>query len=174
MNTDLHFSSNSEEWLTPRYLFDYFNNIYSFELDPCSTAENALCPEFYTVEDDGLAKPWAGKRVFMNPPYGRDIEKWVKKAYSEALYHDALVVCLLPARTDTTWFWDYCQHGAIRFLQGRVKFSGHKNCAPFPSMIVIFKRHECYKHLMLNDHAQDFFIYSHKEIKTQQLNLSKE
>lgn len=138
MNTDLHFSSESMEWNTPKYLFDTFNKTYNFDLDPCATPENTLCEKFYTTHEDGLAQSWANHRVFLNPPYGKDIGKWVKKALKEATDHHAVVVCLLPARTDTKWFWDYCQHGIIQFLQGRVNFSNHKNNAPFPSMIVTF------------------------------------
>ena len=78
---------------------------------------------------------WSNEIVFMNPPYGKDIYNWVKKAYESK----ALVVCLLPARTDTKWFHEYCLKGSIRFLKGRLKFSKSKNSAPFPSMIVIFK-----------------------------------
>jgi site-specific DNA-methyltransferase (adenine-specific) len=76
----------------------------------------------------------------MNPPYGREIAKWVKKAWEES-EKGCKVVCLLPARTDTKWFHDYCyQYGRITFIKGRIKFSNHKHNAPFPSMIVIFGR----------------------------------
>jgi hypothetical protein len=75
----------------------------------------------------------------MNPPYGREIGKWIKKAYEESL-NGCTVVCLLPSRTDTRWFWDYILGKAeIRFIKGRLKFGGHKNAAPFPSMIVIYR-----------------------------------
>ena len=140
MNKDLHFSSKKDSWLTPKYIFNYFDRAYSFDLDPCATAENALCKRYFTIEQDGLLQSWTDCKVFLNPPYGRDIYKWVRKSYFESQNNNATVVCLLPARTDTRWFWNYCRYGLIHFLQGRVKFSNHHNCAPFPSMIVVFDK----------------------------------
>ena len=86
-----------------------------------------------------------GYRVFVNPPYGREIKKWVKKAYEEAQKPNTLVVMLIPARTDTRYFHDYIYNKAeIRFIRGRVKFideNGNEGqSAPFPSMIVIYKK----------------------------------
>jgi len=137
MNKGL-FTSKTDEWETPQELFDELNEEFNFTLDPCATKENAKCDKFYTKKENGLIQDWSGERVFMNPPYGRVIGKWVKKA-SESKAE--IVVCLLPARTDTKWFHDYIYHKAeIRFLKGRIKFGGGKNSAPFPSMIVIIKR----------------------------------
>src|SRR3990167_1926524 len=117
------YSSRTSEWETPQKLFDELNKEFHFTLDPCATKENAKCKKFYTKEDDGLSKDWLNERVFMNPPYGREIGKWVKKA-SEG----GLVVCLLPARTDTRWFHDYIYKKAnIRFIKGRFKFGNSKN-----------------------------------------------
>lgn len=84
-----------------------------------------------------MKQEWNGT-VFMNPPYGRGIGEWVKKAFDSAM-GGAVVVCLLPARTDTKWWHDYCMKGNIRFIRGRLKFGDGKNSAPFPSAIVIFK-----------------------------------
>ena len=81
-----------------------------------------------------------GEIVWCNPPYGREIGRWVQKGYEEA--ENAVVVMLLPARTDTRWFHDYCMKGKITFLRGRLKFGGSKNAAPFPSMVVEFDRRE--------------------------------
>ena len=138
MNTKLLFSSNSDMWETPQWLFDKLNSEFNFDLDVCAVPENAKCAAYYTPIMDGLNQPWYG-RCWCNPPYGRNIDKWIKKAYKS--YCDgALVVMLLPARTDTKWFHNYIYGKAeIRFILGRLKFSGHKNSAPFPSMIVIFK-----------------------------------
>jgi len=81
-----------------------------------------------------------GYNVFCNPPYGKEIEKWVKKSYEESQKERTTIVMLIPARTDTAWFHKYIYNKAeIRFLKGRLKFSESKNSAPFPSMIVIFK-----------------------------------
>lgn len=132
--TQTMFSSATDLWATPQHLFDSLNATYSFTLDPCATAENAKCAKFYTEADDGLAQNWDGETVFMNPPYGREISKWVKKAVSS----QAVVVMLLPARTDTAWFHDYLYNKCdIYLLRGRLKFGDAKNSAPFPSMIVV-------------------------------------
>lgn len=133
------FASNSDEWETPQKLFDELDKEFHFQLDPCATKENAKCESYYTGIDNGLELSWYWARaVFMNPPYGRKIYTWVRKAYRESK-RGTTVVCLLPARTDTKWFHDYCLRGEIRFIKGRLKFSGQKNSAPFPSMIVIFR-----------------------------------
>ena len=136
----VHFSSKSNEWTTPQYLFDELNDEFNFTLDPCATDENAKCSKYFTIEDDGLSKDWSNDVVFMNPPYGREIKKWIKKAYEESL-NGATVVCLIPARTDTTYWHDFIFGKAndIRFLRGRLKFGNSKNSAPFPSAIVIYE-----------------------------------
>jgi phage N-6-adenine-methyltransferase len=135
-NLAVHYSSASVEWETPQWLFEQLSNEFGgFNTDVCATVENAKCNHFWTQGEDGLTKQWRGN-CWMNPPYGREIAKWVKKAYES----DALVVCLLPARTDTAWWHDYCTKGEIRFLRGRLKFSGHKRNAPFPNAIVIFEQ----------------------------------
>ena len=103
MNTEVMFSSKSNEWATPQALFDELDREFHFTLDPCATPENAKCRKFYTIEDDGLSKDWSGETVFCNPPYGREISKWVEKAAASA----TTTVMLIPARTDTTYFHDY-------------------------------------------------------------------
>ena len=131
-------SSKTSEWSTPQDLFDRLNAEFGpFDLDPCATKGNAKCEKFFSFGDYSLDKEWTG-RVFMNPPYGREIGKWIEKAYRSARDSGALVVCLLPARTDTRWWHDYCMKGTIRFLRGRLKFGGCRNSAPFPSAVVIF------------------------------------
>ena len=131
------FTSNTDVWATPKKFFDELNKEFNFTLDPCSNSENAKCSKFFTEKENGLIQNWDNEIVFMNPPYGREISKWVKKA-SEA--RGGLVVCLLPARTDTKYFHDYIYGKAeIRFIKGRLKFGDSKNSAPFPSMVVIFK-----------------------------------
>ena len=131
-------SSNTPEWSTPQSFFDELNREFHFTLDPCSTHENAKCELHYTKEDDGLSQDWGGHVVFCNPPYGRELPKWVKKCYDESRHAD--VVMLIPARTDTRWFHDYIYGKAeIRFIKGRLKFNDRKSNAPFPSMVVIFR-----------------------------------
>lgn len=134
------FTSKTPEWATPRAFFDALNAEFHFDLDPCATPENAKCPRFFTANDDGLARHWTG-RVFMNPPYGRGIGQWVAKAFQAVAGGGAdLVVCLLPARTDTRWWHDICMKGEVRFVRGRLKFGDGKNSAPFPSAVVIFRK----------------------------------
>lgn len=139
INTGL-FTSNTPEWSTPKDLFDKLNKEFNFNLDPCATKDNAKCKEFYTKEDDGLSKNWNFKNVFCNPPYGKVLSDWVKKS-SEC--RGGVVVMLIPARTDTRYFHQYIYNQVgveIRFIKGRLKFGDSKNSAPFPSMIVIFRR----------------------------------
>jgi site-specific DNA-methyltransferase (adenine-specific) len=133
------FSSATPEWETPQELFDGLNEKHHFNLDPASTDQNAKCENHFTKLDDGLSKNWGGQSVWLNPPYGREIGKWVRKAYEESLKPGTTVVCLLPARTDTAWFHDYCAKGDVEFIRGRLKFGGSKQNAPFPSMIVTFE-----------------------------------
>jgi len=137
MHRDVFASSATCEWATPQELFDRLNAQYHFETDVCATAENAKCGKFYTKEQDGLKQDWGGV-CWMNPPYGKEIGKWMEKAYTESRTAGATVVCLVPARTDTTWWHDYAMKGNIQFLRGRLKFGGCKNSAPFPSAIVVF------------------------------------
>lgn len=132
--------SNTNEWETPLWLFKTLNNEYHFDLDPCSTDDNAKCKRHFTAEQDGLKQEWSG-RVFMNPPYGRVIAKWVKKAYESVMGGGTQIcVCLLPSRTDTAWFHEYCMKGEVWFVKGRLRFNNSKENAPFPSMIVIFDK----------------------------------
>lgn len=138
---NIHFSSKTEEWATPQAFFDDLNEEFLFNLDPCATKENTKCKDYYTKGQNGLELNWWGA-VFMNPPYGREIGKWVKKASEESKKNCRAIVCLLPARTDTKYFHEYIYNKPnveIRFIKGRLKFGDSKNSAPFPSMIVIFK-----------------------------------
>jgi phage N-6-adenine-methyltransferase len=134
---NIHFSSKTDMWATPQAFFDKYNEIYKFDTDVCAIAENAKCQKYFTPEENGLSQEWTGK-CWMNPPYGREIKKWVKKAYESSL-DGATVVCLLPARTDTAWWHDYCINGKIEFIRGRLKFGNAKTSAPFPSAVVTFK-----------------------------------
>lgn len=131
------YSSASDEWATPQHLFDRLHAQYGFTLDPCSTHQNAKCTKHYTRAEDGLSQSWADEVVWMNPPYGRGIGAWVRKAYEESL-RGATAVCLLPGRTDTKWFWDWCCYGTVEFVRGRLRFGAATNSAPFPSILVYF------------------------------------
>ena len=145
----VHYSSKTPEWETPQGLFNELNKEFGFQLDVCASDDNWKCAEYFTKEQDGLSQNWRGRVCWMNPPYGREIGKWVEKAYIE---HDTpgesyglrptVIVGLLPARTDTRWFHKYIYNKPtveIRFLKGRLKFGNSKNSAPFPSMIVVWR-----------------------------------
>lgn len=137
MKSTIVFSSVKSEWETPQPLFDKLNEQYHFTLDACATQKNAKCARYFTQEDDALQQEWTG-RIFMNPPYGKgQTARWVKKAYESSL-QGAFVVCLIPARTDTPWWHDYCLKGEIIFIRGRLRFSGTRQPAPFPSVLVVF------------------------------------
>ena len=136
MNNDLMFSSKTDKWATPQDFFDKLNNEFKFQLDVCADENNHKCARFFTKEQDGLLQEWGGARVWCNPPYGRGVEEWVKKCSK-----CDLAVMLLPARTDTKWFHEYIYGKAeIRFVRGRLKFGNQENSAPFPSMVVVFKK----------------------------------
>lgn len=137
MNTELMFSSKTDLWATPQDFFNKLNNEFWFTLDPCSTEDNHKCDKYFTKEQDGLKQSRDNEIVYCNPPYGRELKKWVKK-WSEI--KKGITVMLLPARTDTSRFHDYIYNKAeIRFVKGRLKFWWSKNSAPFPSMVVIFR-----------------------------------
>lgn len=156
MNPSL-FSSTDQTWETPQNFFEALDRRFCFDLDVCATPLTAKTPRycvppeavrawgaysFYRVFPralvDGLAQSWAGHRCWMNPPYGREISAWVEKARMEAA-KGALVVGLLPARTDARWWQEHVQGQAdVRFLAGRLKFGNAKSSAPFPSAISVW------------------------------------
>tara|TARA_R100001369_G_scaffold55316_1_gene82222 strand:+ start:624 stop:1061 length:438 start_codon:yes stop_codon:yes gene_type:complete len=131
-------TSTTDLWSTPQDFFNKYNKAYNFDLDVCATKDNAKCNKYYTIEDDGLDQDWKGT-VWMNPPYGREIGKWMKKASESYGKGKAKsIVCLVPSRTDTKWWHDYAMQGKITFIKGRLKFGNATNSAPFPSAIVVF------------------------------------
>lgn len=147
MNTNLMFSSVSDEWETPIEFFNLLDAEFHFTLDPCCQEDTHKCNKYYTSAMNGLDKSWKGETVFCNPPYGRQIGIWVQKCYEESLQPNTTVVMLIPARTDTRWFHNYIyqkNNVEVRFLKGRLKFKNrllpnNNDAAPFPSMVVIFR-----------------------------------
>lgn len=131
------FSSNTDVWATPVSFFNRMNKEFNFKIDVCALPDNAKCERYFTPEVDGLTQEW-NDTCWMNPPYGREIGKWVQKAYEDSEKYGVTIVCLLPSRTDTKWWHDYCMKGEIRLIKGRLKFGDGKNPAPFPSALVIF------------------------------------
>lgn len=119
-------------------MFGPLHEEFAFDLDVCATAGNAKCAVYFSEAQDGLTQEWFGT-AWMNPPYGREIGRWMAKAYDESL-RGVTTVCLVPARTDTAWWHDYAMKAdEIRYLRGRIRFEGAENNAPFPSAIVIFR-----------------------------------
>lgn len=139
--TKIHLKSNCHDWETSQELFDLLDSIFHFTLDPCATAENAKCKKYYTIQDDGLSKSWAGERVFVNPPFGHQISKWVKKSFLES--KNALVVLLLPVRTDTSYWHEYIfDKASVYFIKGRLYFNLHNEVSKwrstFPAAIIVY------------------------------------
>ena len=126
---------NRKDWGTPAWLFERLNAEFGFAVNVCANSDNALCPEFYDTERDALSMVWCGA-VFMNPPYGRELGAWMRKAVISAS-EGATIVALVPARTDVAWWHRYALRGEIRFIRGRLGFAGAKHSAPFPSVVVV-------------------------------------
>jgi len=135
----VHFSSRTDEWATPQDFFDELDAEFDFTLDVCASNSNAKCSCYFTRTDDGLSQPWGAERCWMNPPYGREIKTWMRKAWQSSRA-GALVVCLVPARTDTAWWHEYVAKAhEVRFVRGRLRFGNAKHAAPFPSAVVVFR-----------------------------------
>ena len=137
MNTDVMFSSATGEWETPQDLFDFLDGLFEFTLDAAASDGNAKCARYFTKEDDALVQEWNG-RVWVNPPYGREIGGFVEKGAMSSKAE--VVVMLLPCRTDTAWWHKHVMVVAkeVWLIRGRLKFGGAKNSAPFPSCVVVF------------------------------------
>ena len=131
-------TSARKDWETPHALFDELNAEFGFTLDAAANSKNKKCDRYFNRRQNGLIRFWSGI-VWVNPPFGREIDKWVKKAHRE-WKRGCTVVMLIPARTDTRWFHKYILGQAeIRFLKGRLVFVGARYNAPFPSMVVVFR-----------------------------------
>lgn len=137
-------SSAKQDWGTPWEFYRLWDSRYHFTLDVCATARNAKCALYFSPEQDGLAQDWGANSCWCNPPYGRTVGKWVKKA-RDASEAGATVVMLLPSRTDTAWWHDYVMAGTresrleVHFVRGRIRFEGAQYPAPFPSVVVVFR-----------------------------------
>ena len=142
MNTKVMFSSKTDQWATPQEFFDKLNEEFHFTLDPCADEFNHKCQKYFTAQQNGLVQDWSNEVVFCNPPYGKEIKHWVQKCFQEV--HEGgcpVAVMLIPSRTDTKWFHRYINNKAeVRFVEGRLKFGDSKNSAPFPSMVVVFRK----------------------------------
>jgi phage N-6-adenine-methyltransferase len=129
------------DWATPIDLFLELDEEFGFTLDVCASEWNRKCDRYFSVEDNALTQDWSQEICFMNPPYGKVLNDWMKKAY-ESFINGATVVCLVPAATDTAWWHNYAMKGDIRFLRGRLRFvtqEGHWQNTFLSSVIVVFK-----------------------------------
>jgi phage N-6-adenine-methyltransferase len=132
------FTSSNQEYETPQELYDYLDRIYHFTRDVCASKDNAKCNNYWAKYDDCLSKEWDGVN-WMNPPY-KDMKKYIKKAYEQR--HNAITVCLIPARTNTRWWHDWCMKGEVIFICGRPKFKGCTHGLLQPLAIVIFGKQD--------------------------------
>jgi len=137
------FDSHKQDWPTPDSLFNLLNDEFHFDFDLAADHTNAKCSAYFSVEDDALQQKWLGT-CWLNPPYGVTkprLSDWVKKAYQESEH--CTVVMLIPARTNTRWWHDYCMKATeIRFINGRPKFGDAKHGLPQPLAIVVFRQHK--------------------------------
>lgn len=130
------FASNNQSWETPDKLFEEINKEFHFTRDVCASAENKKCDLFYSEEDSCLNHTWDGIN-WMNPPY-KDMKRFIQKAFEER--HNSITVCLIPARTNTKWWHQYCMQGEVWFICGRPKFKGCIHGLPQPLALVVFGR----------------------------------
>jgi len=136
------YNGNGRHWATPPEVFGPLHSEFDFTLDPCATPANAKCQTFFTEDQNGLDQSWDGHRVFMNPPYGREVYAWTRKAREEA-ERGVLVVGLLPASTDLAWWHDdVVGRAEVRYLRGRVRFltdGPYRASGFFASVITIWQ-----------------------------------
>jgi phage N-6-adenine-methyltransferase len=136
------YNGNGRLWGTPPEVFDPLHAEFDFTLDPCAAPDTAKCSLFFTEDQNGLEKSWLGHRVFMNPPYGREIYAWTRKARLEQ-QNGVLTVGLLPAATDLSWWHeDVMGHAEVRYIRGRVRYltgGPYRASGFFASVIVIWR-----------------------------------
>lgn len=151
------FTAKQSNWATPHYIYSFLDRIFYFEHDLCADDSNAKSDSFITKRTDAFSVEWNGS-CFMNPPYGKQIKNWVRKAYLEGSREGNTIVCLIPSRTDSSWWHDYVMKSAeIWFIRKRIKFQGAKYNAPFPSCVVIFNGNEgpIVKSISINHNGND-------------------
>ena len=129
------------EWETPQNFFDALNQEFRFTIDVCASEHNAKCARFFSKQHDGLDRNWSNEIVWMNPPYDKDIRKWMRKAHIES-QRGATVVCLIQGRScDTIWWHDYVMRASeIRFIRDRLHFgfNGNYSRANISNIVVVF------------------------------------
>jgi site-specific DNA-methyltransferase (adenine-specific) len=158
----VHYSSKRPDWGTPNYLYKYFDWFMHFDVDVCADDQNHKHENYWTIKDNCLDKDWGGLSCWMNPPYGREIAPFVKKASTEGQKRATWITALLPARTDTAWWHKYVMTAStIYFIEGRIKFVGADNGAPFPSAVVIWSDPHLYSPPRITGVHRDNMINLH-------------
>lgn len=137
--TQERFKTRRDDWSTPDEFWQRLDTEFHFTCDAAASTRNTKCPFYFDKETNALVQDWSGHICWLNPPYGRQLSTWVRKAYAEARDHGATVVCLIPARTNTEWFHEYVMRGEIRFVRGRLQFGDAHHGLPLPLAVVIFK-----------------------------------
>lgn len=140
VRNDGRWHSRGSDWATPQELFDLLNKEFHFTLDVCASDWNTKCERFFSEKENGLTQDWGKEVCFMNPPYGKVLNDWMKKAYESSL-DGAIIVCLVPSATDTKWWHEYAMKGEIRYLRGRPRFEtkeGSWQQTFSPSVIIVF------------------------------------
>lgn len=131
-------TSNNADWETPDHLFNALHDEFRFTIDAAASMENRKIKNFFSIHQDAFRLQWRGV-VWLNCPYGKEMGRWMEKAKRSTVDNSATVVCLVPARTDTNWWFDHARFGEVRFLKGRLRFKGAPTSAPFPSALIIFR-----------------------------------
>ena len=141
VRNDGRWHSRGSDWATPQDLYDTLNAEFGFTLDVCASHWNKKHPNYFDEATNGLIQNWGGNVCWMNPPYGKVLNDWMKKAF-ESAEMGATIVCLVPAATDTAWWHNYAMKGEIRFLRGRPRFvtpEGNWQQTFSPSVVVVFR-----------------------------------
>jgi len=137
-------TENSQEWQTPRWLFDALNHCHHYTVDAASAHDNALCAKHWTKAENGLTQDWSHERVWLNPPFDA-IKDWLRKANYEVvrLWRCPHVTAIVPVRSDTQWWHEFVMPHEVWFVRGRVQFTipGQRaySC-PFPTAVVCMTR----------------------------------
>ncbi|MCK9458739.1 MAG: phage N-6-adenine-methyltransferase [Proteobacteria bacterium] len=145
VNFDSKFNSVKQDWETPDELFNKLDEEFHFNWDLAASESNKKCDLFYSETDNALIQEWKGS-CWLNPPYGDKngkLKDWVIKSYKESQkYCTTTIVMLIPARTNTNWWHEYCMKAKeIKFIRGRPKFSGATQGLPQPLALVVFEKH---------------------------------
>jgi phage N-6-adenine-methyltransferase len=129
--------SKSIEYSTPLEIVEPLIKEYNLTKDVCASSLNCKLPDYWTKNDNALLKQWTGN-CWLNPPFNRELGKWVKKAHSETIKNGGTKVCLIPVRSNTKWWAEVSKDAEIRFINGEVNFNNQVRGLWLPLCILIF------------------------------------